>query len=203
MINTLIFDFGDVFINLDKKGSLQKAERLLGTDPLQKELMKINESYETGAISTEEFLYYYTHRFKHLSASQIVSLWNSIIVDFPVHRLEFIKSLARNNKYKLILLSNTNELHIDYVKKIFSRFNDFQACFDQFYLSHEINLRKPDASIYEYVLNENNLNSANCLFIDDTEENTDGARSLGFKVWNIDETKQDIVNLFKINSHLF
>ena len=67
-----------------------------------------------------------------------------------------------------------------------------------FYLSHEIQLRKPNADIYEFVLKENNLKPEECLFIDDTKENTDTANKLGIHTWNIDETTEDIINLFSI-----
>ena len=72
----------------------------------------------------------------------------------------------------------------------------FKNCFDQFYLSHEINLRKPDTSIYEFVLNENKLEASTCFFVDDTKENTEAATQLGIHTWNNDPEKDDITNLF-------
>ena len=75
-------------------------------------------------------------------------------------------------------------------------------CFDKFYLSHEINLRKPNTDIYEFVLNENNLKANECLFIDDTADNTNSASRLGIHTWNIDETKEDVVNLFDTKKEL-
>ena len=75
--------------------------------------------------------------------------------------------------------------------------------FEQFYLSHEIGFRKPNTNIYEFVLQENKLNASETLFIDDTKENTDAAKLLGFKVWNNNPYKQDVVNLFSIKKDLF
>lgn len=203
MINTIMFDFGDVFINLDKNGALVRAQNMLRVDPLENELMDINKNYEIGTLSTDSFLEYYINRFKHLSKSQIIELWNSIIIDFPDYRYRFIKDLAAKGDYKLILLSNTNELHIDYVKRIFNRFESFKNCFSNFYLSHEINLRKPNSDIYQFVSEHSSFNPKECLFIDDTKENTDAAETLEFITWNIDETKQDVTELFRIKKDLF
>ena len=203
MIKTLIFDFGDVFINLDKQGAMDNALQLFKLDVLENDMIFKNMQYEIGNITSLEFINFYKNKFPYLSEKQIIEAWNYIIQDFPFHRLEFAKQLATNNNYKRIVLSNTNEIHIDFIKDNVPFYNEFKDCFDKFYLSHEINLRKPDIDIYEFVLNENNLKANECLFIDDTKDNTDTASSLGIHVWNIDETKQDVVDLFTINSELF
>ena len=203
IIKTLIFDLGNVFINLDKQGAMKNALELFELDELHEDLIAINTLYEQGLISTEEFIEFYTDNFPGLSKKKFIDTWNYILKDFPEHRLEFIKKLAKEGKYKLILLSNTNDLHISWIADNISFYEDFKSCFDTFYLSHEIKLRKPNADIYEFVVQENKLKYEECLFIDDTKENTDTSASLGIHVWNIDENKQDIVDLFTINKDLF
>ena len=202
-INTIIFDFGDVFINLDKEGAMKNALDLFELEELPKDLIAINTLYEQGLISSEEFIEFYTDNFPKLSKKDIIAAWNFILKDFPKKRLTFLKELKKENRYKLILLSNTNALHIDCIKERVSFYNDFKSCFDQFYLSHEIHLRKPNTDIYEFVLSKNSLKAKDCLFIDDTKENTDTASQLGIHVWNIDETKEDVTNLFTIKKDLF
>ena len=203
MIKTLIFDFGDVFINLDKSGAMQNALDLFGLETFDDDMIDINIKYEIGQISTSVFIQFYRSKFPNLTEKHIIDAWNSIIKDFPKHRLDFIKSLAEQKEFQLILLSNTNELHIDLIKKEVPFYKEFKSHFDAFYLSQEIHLRKPNSDIFEFVLKENNLNSQECLFIDDTKANTDKAKSLGFKVWNIDETLEDVIHLFKIKKELF
>lgn len=203
MITTLIFDFGDVFINLDKQGAMQNALNLFNLKTFDKDMVEANTSYEVGEISTAEFIQFYKTKFPELNETEIVDAWNYILKDFPKHRLEFIQNLAHQKKYKLILLSNTNTMHIDYIKQNVSFYDDFKACFDVFYLSQEIHLRKPNKDIFEFVLNENNLTAEECVFIDDTKENTDAAKEMGFHVWNIDETKEDVVTLFQTKKELF
>ena len=197
MINTLIFDFGDVFINLDKP-AIERSMNKLGISTITNEMLEIAMNYEKGLISTDVFITSFTKKFPMISNKEFTIAWNSIILDFPEHRLTFIEHLASLKKYKLILLSNTNELHIEQVieNMSFDRYLRFKNCFDQFYLSHEIKLRKPDHSIYEFVLIKNNLIAKNCFFIDDTKENTDAASILGIRAWNNNPKNEDVIDLF-------
>jgi len=197
MINTLIFDFGDVFINLDKP-AIERSMNKLGISTITNEMLEIAMNYEKGLISTDVFITSFTKKFPMISNKEFTIAWNSIILDFPEHRLTFIEHLASLKKYKLILLSNTNELHIEQVieNMSFDRYLRFKNCFDQFYLSHEIKLRKPDHSIYEFVLIKNNLIAKNCFFIDDTKENTDAASILGIRAWNNNPKNEDVIVLF-------
>lgn len=202
MIKTIIFDFGDVFINLDKPAT-QKELLKLGEIPNISEIQKINNHYEVGAISTQELIESFQNLLPRASEKQIIHAWNSILLDFPKHRLEFIQNLASEQQYKLLLLSNTNELHIDWIKENISFFKEFKSCFDSFYLSHEINLRKPETRIFEFVLKEQQLNPVETLFIDDTKENTDAAATLGIHTWNNNPKTEDVTNLFTLKSDLF
>ena len=197
MINTLIFDFGDVFINLDKPAT-ERSLNKLGVSNISTEMREIAILYEKGWITTDEFINSFKKRFPTISTKDFTTAWNSVILNFPEHRLTFIEYLASLKKYMLILLSNTNALHIAKVIENMSleRYNRFKDCFDKFYLSHEIKMRKPDHSIFEFVLSENNLNAENCFFIDDTKENTDAATKLGILSWNNNPKKEDIINLF-------
>lgn len=203
MIKTLIFDFGDVFINLDKQGAMQNALDLFNLEVFEEDMIATNIQYEIGKISTSQFIEFYLSKFPDLSKDQIIETWNYIIKDFPEYRLNFIKSLATKGNHKLILLSNTNNMHIEFIKDNISFYDEFKDCFDKFYLSQEIHLRKPNSDIFEFVLKENYLKAEKCLFIDDTKENTDTAKAMGFHVWNIDETKEDVINLFTTKKNAF
>ena len=203
MIKNLIFDFGDVFLDLDKPGAMQNALNKFKIERLSDDMFAMNHLYEQGRVSTNQFLEFYLDLFPNFTQQDIIDIWNYVLVRFPIHKLDFLKQLRQNNQYQLILLSNTNELHIDWVKENIPFYEEFKSNFHQFYLSHEINLRKPDYDIFEFVLSENKLLAEETLFIDDTKENTDAATHLNIHTWNIDETQEDVVDLFKIKSHLF
>ena len=197
MLNTIIFDFGDVFINLDKP-AIEHSLFNLGVTSITEDMLETAMQYEKGLITTDDFVTAFTAKYPSISAAQFKKAWNSIILEFPEYRLEFIEKLSTNKNYKLILLSNTNALHIEQVIENMSlyRYERFKRCFDKFYLSHEIHFRKPDTSIYEFVLKENFLEAASCFFVDDTKENTEAAAQLGIHTWNNDPAKEDIINLF-------
>ena len=197
MIKNIIFDFGDVFINLDKEIIYREIERFGGKPTLSPEILALNSEYEVGAISSETFVSQLTKVYPTATSEDIIGIWNGMILDFPDYRLKFLEDLSKESDYRLFLLSNTNDLHISHIIEAMGTetYERFKNCFEQFYLSHEINLRKPNANIYEYVLQQNNLNADETFFIDDTKENTDAAEKLGITCWNLKVGEDDIIHL--------
>lgn len=200
MIKNIILDFGDIFIDLDKSAT-PKALRKLGLETLTPALEIFFNDYEKGLLSSTKFLSELSNYIPSASEQDLVAAWNCILLDFPDRRLEFIESIAKENQYRLLLLSNTNDIHIEYVKQKMGmkKFNRFKNSFDVFYLSYEMGMRKPDSEIFEFVLKENGLTASETLFVDDTKENTDSAAKIGIKVWNLQVGKEDISQL---KSHL-
>lgn len=196
MIKNIIFDFGDIFINLDKPATISKMAKL-GVTKITDEMMAVYHNYEKGLMTTDAFINFYHDKF-NIDKTDLVDAWNAILLDFPQRRLDFLKELAASKKYRLFLLSNTNDLHIKWVQDSLGEafYNEFKNSFEQFYLSHEINFRKPDSEIYEFVLSENNLIANETLFVDDLKENTDSANKLGIHVWNLIPEKEDVTALF-------
>ncbi len=197
MIKNIIFDFGDIFVDLDKTATIREMQKL-GMQTVSEEMTHHYHLYEKGMISTDDFVGYFQGLFPWISEQELIQAWNAVILFFPEHRLEWIKKLSAANQYRLFLLSNTNALHISKVKEHMTneRYNDFKDCFEQFYLSHEIHLRKPDTEVYEFVLDENNLQAHETLFIDDTTENTEAASRSGIKTWNLVPGKDEVTRLF-------
>ena len=197
MIKNIVFDFGDVFINLDKEATFDQL-RALGVTNFSIEMIEVAKQYEIGKISTQQFVDTFKLMFPAISEIEFKNAWNAILKDFPLQRLDFLRSLADSKKYRIFLLSNTNSLHISWIQKTWGSklYSEFKKCFEKFYLSHEIHLRKPNEGIYKFVLNTNRLVPEETFFIDDTEENTITASTLGIKVWNINPTCEDVVDLF-------
>lgn len=196
MIKNIIFDFGDIFINLDKPATLRELQKF-GFKTMTLRLEHLTHAYEQGLISTEKFVEDAGSSIPKANTTQLVAAWNAIILDFPNYRLDFIENLAAARTHRLFLLSNTNALHIETVKLHMgdTRYMRFKDCFEKFYLSHEIHLRKPDADCYSYVLRENNLKPSETLFVDDTKENTDAANALGIHTWHLKVGTEDIIAL--------
>ena len=199
MIKNIVFDFGDIFINLDKKLFAEELQKIHISQESE-EMLPILQQYEMGLVSTDKFLTFFEERLS-VSQDQLKKAWNSILLDFPKERLRFIQNLSESKKYRLFLLSNTNDLHISWIQKNWGmeQYNAFKICFEQFYLSHEVNLRKPNNNIYEFVLTTNDLAPKETLFIDDTKENTDAAKALGIHIWNLKPGKEDVLELLTKN----
>src|SRR5690606_14255289 len=98
MINTIIFDFGDIFVNLNKETSID-AFKKLGLDSPNEELAQLNTQFETGKITEEQFLEGFRKHIPNAQLDEIKAAWNSLIGDFPLHRLEFLQMLC--GKYRL------------------------------------------------------------------------------------------------------
>ena len=195
MITTIIFDFGDIFINLEKEASIE-AFKKLGLNGPNEELIKKNDLFEKGEITELEFLNSFLKYIPNASLEETRTAWNSIIGEFPLYRLEFLQLLSR--KYRLYLLTNTDEIHISHFehKVGMSFYTDFYNCFDKVFYSYEMHKRKPDVSIFSSILNNYDLSAKRTLFVDDKKENTDAAASLGIHVWNLQVGKEDVVDLF-------
>jgi putative hydrolase of the HAD superfamily len=198
MIEAIIFDFGDVFLNLDKEAPIREFKKL-GLKELTPELEQLNYQYEIGKIDELEFM---SSIQKHIGNCDILAIreaWNSLLLDFPLYRLEFLQLVS--TKYKLFLLSNTDQTHIDkFEHKVGQSFaRDFYSCFEKVYFSFDIHMRKPDENAFKYVLNSHNLTPKKTLFIDDKKEHTEAAKKLGLLTWNLQVGKEDVTQLFEKN----
>ena len=196
MINTIIFDFGDVFINLDREASLTALKKL-GLHSWNDELEHLNQEFERGKLTEVQFIIGLKKLIPNASIDDLRAAWNSVLLDFPLQRLEFLQRLSMMN-YKLFLLSNTDEIHIAKFEHMLGAtfIREFYQCFEKVYFSFEIGVRKPDPQAFDYIIKKHGLSPKNTLFIDDKKENTDIASSLGMQVWNIVPGKEDITQLF-------
>lgn len=195
MIEAIIFDLGDVFLNLDHQAT-PEALKKLGLQEWNDDLKTLNVKYETGKIDELQFIEGIQKYIPNAELLEIREAWNAIIVDFPLERLEFLEKLR--NKYKLFLLSNTDATHIDKfehrVGLTFAR--EFYGCFDKIYFSFETKVKKPDEAAFKQVLQQNNLKPNKTLFIDDNLDNIEAAKKLGLVTWHLQVGKEDVVDLF-------
>lgn len=195
MINTIIFDFGDVFIDKDKKAK-ENALANLGLKQWDSKLEKLEKKLETGKIDEEQFLKSLQEYIPNAALEEIKEAWNAEIGNFPLYRLEFLQKLTEN--YRLFLLSNTDPIHLEKFENDAgaSFYSDFYQCFEKVYFSHEIGYRKPEEEAYNYLINNHDVQPKRTLLVDDKKFNTDTAEALGFQTWNLEAGKDDVVDLF-------
>ena len=200
--DAIIFDLGGVIINLDYQLTIE-AFKKLGIDNFEEMYTQAKQNnlfndFETGKISSQHFINSLLPFLPSgTSPNKVVHAWNAMILDFPKKRLELLDQL--NSKYRVFLLSNTNDIHLQAVNRSLANSTDrkLDSYFEKVYLSHEVKLRKPHKEIFELVCTEQNLNPETTIFIDDTIGHVNGANSIGLKGIHLVDTT--IEEMFAFN----
>lgn len=189
-IDTIIFDFGGVLINIDYHLTIA-AFKELGILDFEERYSQANQSslfsdLEVGKISTQRFINdLLSFLPSGISPNKVVHAWNAMILDVPKPAVDLLTSLK--GKYRLFVLSNTNEIHIPKALKEWNKTSnvDFYDCFEHVYLSHEMGLRKPNEEIFKRVCAEQNIQPENALFIDDSSQHLIGAGKIGLNTFHL------------------
>jgi glucose-1-phosphatase len=187
-VKAVIFDLGGVILNLDYDLTIN-AFKELGQSSFENLYTQANQDaifdkYETGQISSNEFIKYLLALLPpNCKKNEVISAWNVMLLDLPKMRIDFLKEVAL--KLPTFLFSNTNELHYQSFKKYFEKeygtLNLLEDIFEQCYYSHLVGERKPNASAFNTVLKDHNLKANEVLFIDDSIQHIEGAQKLGIK----------------------
>ena len=199
-VKNIIFDLGGVILNIDY-GQTANAFKKIGVanfDEIysQAKQVQVFDKLETGELTPDEFREYMKEIVPSLQLSDIDKAWNAMLLDLPASRIDLLKKLKK--KYRLFLLSNTNEIHIKCFRKIIeSSFgeNIFDAIFENQYYSSEIGMRKPNPECFQYVLEKNGMEPSETLFIDDSIQHVEGARKLKINAYHL-IPGEDITRLF-------
>lgn len=186
----IIFDLGGVLAGLDGQRCIE-AFNSLGCEKVSYYVEKhltadLFYDIEIGNITTADFCQE-VRRITgcHASDEQIVWAWNELLLAIPERKLRRLLDLR--NKYRLFLLSNTNDMHWSLcVEKLF-RYQEWGVTdyFEQTFVSYEMHLAKPHEKIYAEVLRQADIKPEETLFIDDSKVNLEGAHALGIHgFWN-------------------
>lgn len=189
-IQNIIFDYGNVIFTIDFKRT-QNAFTALGVTNVEdfyahKSHHPIFDAFEKGEIDAKTF----RDGIREISNSpsltdeQIDATWNSLLIGIPKGNHELL--LRLKDKYRVFLLSNINEIHLEYInnylKKEFN-INGNEIFFEKIYYSHLVGKRKPNKDIFEQLLAENRLKPEETLFIDDSPQHLKTATDLGLQTY--------------------
>lgn len=177
MIRAFLFDIGNVLLKFDFSVAMKKTLALSEVhDPVEatSQIDRIKLGYEDGQIDRAAFLrgVFDVLRYRG-TEDQFVAAWEEIFTPNDA-MVELVEGL--HGRYPLYLLSNTNDIHRDY---IFRRY-DFFGRFTAGTYSYEARASKPGREIYGIAQKQLGLDPATTFFIDDLLPNIETARSLGF-----------------------
>lgn len=201
-IRNIIFDLGGVLLNIDYQKSTD-AFSALGITRFDRVFTqfhqnKVAQEFEKGLIPASAFRdYVRSISDTYLSDSDIDSAWNAMLLDFPPHRYQLLEKLKAS--YRTFLLSNTNEIHYNAFQQIIREsfaIDSLETLFEKAYYSHQVNLRKPDAEIFNKILTENHLLPFETLFIDDSIQHIQTAEKLGIRAHHL-TSDTDISHVLK------
>jgi putative hydrolase of the HAD superfamily len=190
-IKNIIFDLGGVIINIDYQKTIDAFKKLSRADATiefnQKQQSALFDELETGRISNKAFREKVREHYQlEATDAQIDAAWNAMLLDIPAERIALLRKLRQD--HKLFLLSNTNAIHMTAFNKIVADSHGMPALdelFDKCYYSHLVDDRKPNASIFERILQENGLQKAETLFVDDSIQHIESAEKLGIKTLHL------------------
>jgi putative hydrolase of the HAD superfamily len=201
-IRNIVFDFGRVLLNIDIPRS-QRALAQLGFNPGVKARKENDDKavvlYESGKITSSDFIRLIQSALRDPGTPEkkIIDAWNEMLLDFPENHILTLRKLKK--KYRLFLLSNSNELHfVKYTNDFRIRYGfEMSTLFDKMWFSFIVGTVKPDPAIFEYIIKDGNLNPDETLFIDDTLMHVEAAKKIGIRSYHL-EGETDVSDIFNL-----
>lgn len=195
MIKNIIFDLGGVIYDI-RYENIPEAFARMGAGNLMEIYSKAKQTdfidrYEEGLMSSDEFC----EEIRRISEvpltdEQIKEAWNAILIDVPASRVDFLLKLKE--RYNLYLFSNTNQFNHDCFTAHLNQkygFDFFDTIFKAAYFSHILHIRKPKSEGFQKIMQEQQLNPAETLFIDDSPQHIEGARRCGLQAYHLQDER--------------
>jgi glucose-1-phosphatase len=184
-IRTLLIDIGQVLVALDLPAVLGSIapHTSLPVPEVERRLVKNPDIllYETGLISTQEIYERVTKLLETpVSFEHFRDMWVTLFriesdTGGALLSARFFRELKQ--RYQLVALSNTNEMHFEYLTRSLPLVNEF----DDYVLSYRVQAMKPDRRIYQAALEITGCTPEELLFVDDLPENVAAAREMGIR----------------------
>ena len=194
MIKTIIFDLGNVVLSFDHMlicEGIARYSKYSSNDVYQLGFnSEVFGLYDKGKIKSEDLFQWVLRKFDiNISYDIFKSVWSDI---FSLNdSVETVLSAIKKNGYNLVLVSNTNELHFDFIRQNFKVIE----LFDDLVLSYRIGYSKPHEEIFREALKRAGSSPEDSVYIDDIEEFCKAAEDLGINSILYRSTEQLIKGL--------
>lgn len=203
MIKNIIFDLAGVVMNLNIERDTQALNAAgfpdfvgcLADEAIRTPML----AYLNGLMPKREFFDAIRPMCKPgVTDDEINWAMNAVCDDIPESRLQKLIELRKH--YRVFLLSNIyDDAWAHAVHEIESKGHTLDECFDRLFLSHEMQLAKPDPAIFNEVCRQTGIKPEETLFFDDSRENIESASKLGFNAHLVPMNEvESLFNLIEI-----
>ena len=193
----ILLDMGNVLLEWNKDKILQgisdtKKDYLI----LDKSIFQSGlwERLDLGTMSREELVLKVVSmigRTYQKKVEEVIWNWPSYI---DIYREVFpVLSELKKKGDRIFVLSNTSKVFYDLLEE---QLSPIKELLDGFVLSCDIKAIKPDLAMFKEILDKYQLDPANCVFLDDIEDNTIAAEKLGIKAYQV-KKRSDVVDILK------
>jgi putative hydrolase of the HAD superfamily len=178
-VRAVFFDIGNVLLRFSSRRVLARVAYAVRCHPLKlaKYLWQsdIGERIELGEVGGEKLYALFQSELGYKGTyAQFRLLWCD---HFSLDRGSYAIFKRTVKNVPTYLLSNTNALHIDFIRERY----EFPGQVRGSILSHELGLRKPDPAIYRAALKLSGTKAEETVFVDDLKPNVESAKKLGFQ----------------------
>ena len=189
VIRAVLFDLGNTIVPFDFRRGYARMERLCRwpAAEIPKRLARTDlvQRFETGDLEPREFVRRLCADLGlTLTYAEFCELWSSIFLPDTLIPESLLASLAQ--RYRLLLVSNTNAIHFAMVRASYPLLGHFH----EYVLSHEVGAAKPSPRIYGEAIARAGCAAGECFFVDDLPECVEGARREGMDAVRFESLSQ-------------
>lgn len=182
MIKNIVFDMGGVLTQYDPNafmaGLSAEEQTVLGQEIYHSENWR---RLDRGELTEEELTDLVCSRIpsQYIETAKKLIRWYELSA--PIAGMDALAVRLREKGYRIYLLSNTSHSFRFFYSQI-----PALAHFDDYFISAEYGMLKPDPKIFQKFCSVFSLNASECVFIDDSAANVESASTQGFTAIQFD-----------------
>lgn len=180
VIKTFLFDLGNVLMFFShERMTVQLAEELGRTKEETWSLLfgsELQQDFERGRMTTQEF---HERIEREVGRNLEREALERAVADifWPNEPMRPLVQRLKSEGYRLVLLSNTSEPHVRFIRQQFDVLDDF----DELVLSYEVGAAKPEPAIYQAALRAAQAAPNECFYTDDISKYVAAGRAHGIE----------------------
>jgi putative hydrolase of the HAD superfamily len=185
----VIFDLGKVLVPFDFSRGYRELEKLCphaaADIPKRLATTDVVHRFETGLIEPRDFVAEISRTLDlRITYDQFCEIWSSIFLPPTLVEESMLEGIAA--RYRMLVLSNTNAIHFDMVRRNYELLRHF----DDYVLSYEVKAMKPEPAIYREAIARAQCRPEECFFTDDIPAYVEAARREGIDAVRFESREQ-------------